>query len=51
MKFQEHFLDYKYGNKSKFAKYLLDNKDSIGPMEIIMDILHVNNKGKMMNNQ
>jgi hypothetical protein len=46
---QEHFRDFKYGNnKSKFAQHLLENKHSFGPMEDIMDIVHVTNKGKMM---
>ena len=29
---------------------LLDNKHSIGPMENMMDIIHITNKGKMLNN-
>jgi hypothetical protein len=46
---QEHFRDFKYGNnKSKFAQQLLENKHSFGPMEDIMDIVHVTNKGKIM---
>ena len=46
--FQEHFRDYKYGNgKSKFAQHLLDNKHSIGPMDIV-EILHIRKKGRMM---
>ena len=50
-RFQEHLSDYKYRNgKSKFAQHLLDNEHSIGPMEDVMKILHINNKkGKMMN--
>lgn len=49
IRFQEHISDYKYGNnKSKFT-HLLYNKHCIDPMENIMDILHITNKGKMMN--
>ena len=48
--FQEHFCDFKYGNgKSKFAKHLLDNRHSIALMENIMEVLHINKKGNMMN--
>jgi len=47
--FQEHLGDFKYGNdKFKFAQQLLENIHAIGPMEDIMDIIHINNKGKMM---
>lgn len=50
MRFPEHFCDCKYrNNKSKFAQHLLDNKHSTGPIENIMDILHVANKGEMLN--
>jgi hypothetical protein len=49
IRLQEHFRDFKYGNiKSKFAQHLLENKHSFGPMEDIMDIVHITNKGKMM---
>ena len=49
-RFQEHLTDYKYRNgKSKFAQHLLDNEHSIGPTEDIMKMLHINEKGKMMN--
>jgi hypothetical protein len=50
LRFQEHFRDFKYGSgKSKFAQHLLDNKQSIGSMEDIMEILHITEKGNMMN--
>ena len=49
VRFQEHFQDFKYGNrKSKFA-HLLDNKLSIGSMEDNMEILQITRKGNMMN--
>lgn len=48
-RFQEHFRDFKYkNNKSSFAQHLLENNHSIGPMETIMDTIHVTNKGRMM---
>jgi hypothetical protein len=47
--FHEHFRDFKYGNKkSKFATHLLENRHSIGPMESIMETLHIKNRGQMM---
>jgi len=49
IRFQEHFRDFKYGNnKSKYAQHLLENKHAFDPMEDIMDIVHVTNKGKML---
>jgi hypothetical protein len=47
--FQEHLRDYKQrSKKSKFAKHLLENKHPIGPMEHIMETIHLTNKGRMM---
>jgi len=49
VRFQEHLRDFKYGNKkSKFAQHLLENKHPIGPMENIIETIHVPNKGRMM---
>jgi len=49
VRFQEHLRDFKYGNKkSKIAQNLLENKHSIGPMENIMDTIHITNNGRMM---
>jgi hypothetical protein len=49
VRFHENFRYFKYGNKkSKFATHLLENRYSIGPMESIMETLHVRNKGRMM---
>jgi len=48
-RFQEHLRDFKYNNqKSKFAQHLLDRQHSIDEMENIMDIIHITNKGRMM---
>ena len=49
VRFQECLRDFKYGNKkSKFAQYLLENKHPIGPMENIMETIHITNNGRMM---
>jgi tRNA G10 N-methylase Trm11 len=45
VRFQEHFQDCKYANKSKFSAHLLENKHSIGHIEDIMEVLHITNKG------
>jgi len=49
VRFQEHLLDFKYNNnRSKFAQQLTDNKQAIGNMEDIMEVVHLTKKGKMM---
>jgi hypothetical protein len=49
VRFQEHLRDFKYGSKkSKFAQHLLENEHSIGPMENIMEAIHITNKGRMI---
>jgi hypothetical protein len=49
IRFQEHSQDFKYGNrKSSFAQHLIDNRHAIGPMQDIMDIVHITKKGRMM---
>ena len=46
---QKHFNDFKHGNGcSKFAQHLLENRHSIGPIDEIMEILHIIKEGKMM---
>jgi hypothetical protein len=43
---RERFRDYKYGSgKPKFAAHLSENKHSTGPMENIMETLHIRGKG------
>jgi hypothetical protein len=34
--------------KLKFAQHLLENKHLIGPMESVMDTIHITNKGRIM---
>ena len=49
-RFQEHLRDFKYNNrKSKFAQHLLDTQHSMDEMENTMDVIHITNKGRMMN--
>jgi glutamate synthase domain-containing protein 2 len=49
VRFREHLRDFKYGNrKSKFATHLLDNGHSIGPINNVMETLHITDKGRMM---
>jgi hypothetical protein len=49
MRFHEHYKDYKYANnKSKFAQHVLDKGHSFSPMTNIMDKIHIEKKGKML---
>jgi hypothetical protein len=47
--FREHHRDDKYANnKSKFAQHVLEEGHSFGPINEIMDTLHVARKGRML---
>jgi len=49
VRFHEHYNDYKYTyNKSKFAQHGLDKGHSFSPITNIMDIIHIEKKGKML---
>ena len=49
MRFREHHRDYKYANnKSKFAQHVLEEGHDFGPMEDIMEIIHIANKGRLL---
>ena len=49
-RFQEHVRDFKYNDRKwAFAQHLLDNGHSIGKMEDIMKVVHMKNKGRMLN--
>jgi len=49
-RFQEHTRDFKYNSrKSAFSQNLLDNGHSIRKMEDIMKVVHIKNKGRMLN--
>jgi hypothetical protein len=52
VRFKEQLRDFKYGNnRLKFAQHPLENKHEIGPMENIMHIIHLTNKGKVLHIQ
>jgi hypothetical protein len=47
--FQEHLGDFRHENgKSSFAQHLLDNGHDAGPIEDIMNTLHITSKGRLM---
>jgi hypothetical protein len=49
-RYQEHLRDFKYGNyKSKFAQHLLEKQHSIDKMENVMNVLHITDKGQIIN--
>ena len=49
VRYQEHYRNYRYGNmKSKFAQHLIENQHSIDSIDNVMDIIHITNKGKML---
>jgi tRNA U38,U39,U40 pseudouridine synthase TruA len=49
VRFQEHYRDYKYANNiSKFAQHVIEEGHALGPMNDIMDVLHVASKGTML---
>jgi tRNA U38,U39,U40 pseudouridine synthase TruA len=48
-RFKEHQRDYKYANnKSKFAQQLIEEGHAFGPMENIMNVIHIEKKGRML---
>ena len=50
VRFHEHYNDYKYkNNKSKFAQHIIGEGHAFGPMIDIMDIVHIEKKGRMLN--
>lgn len=44
IRFSEHFRDFKYVNKSKFAQHLLQKNHSTGPIDSIMKVLNQQRK-------
>jgi hypothetical protein len=49
-RFKEHAQDFRLGNhKSNFAKHLLDCQHTLHSIEDSMSILHISNKGRMLN--
>ena len=48
VRFKEHYRYYKYAhNKSNFAKHVPEERNSFGPINEIMCILHIAKKGGM----
>jgi hypothetical protein len=48
-RFKEHYSDFKNAhNKSKFAQHVIEGGHSFGPMNEIMEPLHIANKGRML---
>ena len=49
VRFREHYNDYKYANyRYKFAQHILDEGHSFGPMNYVMEIIHIARKGRML---
>ena len=49
MRFREHYRDYKYANnKSKFAQHVIEEGHAVGPINDIMDVIHIANTGRML---
>jgi hypothetical protein len=49
VRFREHYRDYKYSNnKSKFAQHVTEEGHAFGPINDIMDVIHIVNKGRML---
>jgi hypothetical protein len=49
-RFKEHIHDIKNNRShSKYAQHILDTGHEYGPIEQIMDILHIKNKGHILN--
>ena len=49
MRFHEHYNDYKYANnRSKFAQYVIDEGHAFGPINDVMNTIHIVNKGILL---
>jgi len=52
VRFPEHYRDYKYANiKSKFAQHVIEEGHAFGPMNDIMDVVHIASKSRMLDKQ
>jgi hypothetical protein len=47
-RYRVHFHYFKYHNTSNFATHLLENSHSTGPIDDIMEILHITRKSRIM---
>jgi len=49
VRFREHYNDYKYANnKFKFAQHVIDEGHAFGPINVIMDTIHIAKKGRIL---
>jgi hypothetical protein len=49
VRFREHCNNYRHeNNRSKFAQHVLEEGHNSGPMNEIMEVVHVAKKGKML---
>jgi hypothetical protein len=49
VRFHEHYNDYKYANNiSKFAQHVIDEGHAFGPINDVMDRIHIENKGRLL---
>jgi len=49
VRYREHYSDFKYSNNSStFAQHVINEGHSFGPMNEIMNVIHFERKGKML---
>ena len=49
VRYREHYNDFKYSNnRSTFAQHFINEGHSFGPMDEILNIIHYERKGKML---
>jgi len=49
VRYREHYNDFKYSNnRSTFAQHVINEGHSFGPIDEIMNIIHYERKGKML---
>ena len=49
MRYREHYNDFKYSNnRSTFVQRVINEGHSFGPMNEIMNVIHFERKGKML---
>jgi len=49
VRYREHYNDFKYANnRSTFAHHVINEGHSFGPMDEIMNVIHFERKGRML---
>ena len=49
VRYREHYNDFKYANKgSTFAQHIINDRHPFGPLNEIMNVIHFERKGKML---